>query len=140
MINAVDLKGLFKSLCTNRAGGKGAGGKHPECAGNPGLQCNRRYPNPQAFFMSIQKVLKPKGRLIFRDYTGGAVLRWLMNHVEMPLAHLAGHGDVGVYSEKQIRAFCEKAGLELERFERRKGMRMHCIIRKPQQERGRDGA
>ncbi len=88
------------------------------------------YPNPQAFFLSAQTVLKPNGRLILRDYTAGAVLRWLMNHVEMPLAHLVGHGDVGVYSEKQIRDFCEKAGLKLERFERRKGLRMHCVIRK----------
>lgn len=88
------------------------------------------YPNPQAFFVSVQKVLKPNGRLILRDYTAGAVLRWIMNHIEMPLAHLVGHGDVGVYSEKQIRSFCENAGLKPERFERRKGMRMHCVIRK----------
>ncbi len=88
------------------------------------------YPDPQAFFVSTQRVLKPNGRLILRDYTAGTVLRWLMNHVEMPLAHLVGHGDVGVYSEKQIRAFCEKAGLKLERFKRGKGMRMHCVIRR----------
>lgn len=88
------------------------------------------YPNPQAFFVSVQKVLKPNGRLILRDYTGSTLLRWLMNHVEMPLAHLVGHGDVGVYSEKQIRGFCEKSELKLERFEHRKGMRMHCVIRR----------
>lgn len=88
------------------------------------------YPNPQAFFDSVYRVLKQGGRLILRDYTAGSALRWLMNHVEMPLAHLAGHGDVGVYSEAQINGFCEKAGLKLERFERRKGMRMHCVIRK----------
>ncbi len=88
------------------------------------------YPNPQAFFVSVQKVLKPNGRLILRDYTAGAVLRWMMNHVEMSLVHFVGHGDVGVYSEKQIGNFCEKTGLKLERFERRKGMRMHCVIRR----------
>lgn len=26
---------------------------------------------------------------------------------------------------------CEKAGLKVEKFEIRKGMRMHCVVRKP---------
>lgn len=90
------------------------------------------YPNPQNFFYSVFKVLKPGGRLILRDFTAGsAVLLWLCNHVEMPLAHLCGHGDVRIYSREEIMTMCKKAGLKVERFEQRKGMRMHCVIRKP---------
>lgn len=33
-------------------------------------------------------------------------------------------------SEAEIRAYCAKAHLTVERFERRKGMRMHCVVRK----------
>lgn len=88
------------------------------------------YPNPQAFFNSVYKVLKPNGRLILRDYTSNAFVLWLCNHIEMPLAHICGHGDVAIRSEAEIRAWCKNAGLEVERFERRKGMRMHCVIRK----------
>ena len=42
------------------------------------------YPNPQNFFNSVQKVLKPGGRLILRDYTAGTFVLWLCNHIEMP--------------------------------------------------------
>lgn len=90
------------------------------------------YPNPQDFFTSVRKVLKPNGRLILRDYTGNAFILWLCNHLEMPLAHLCGHGDVAMRSESEVRAWCQNAGLTVERFERRKGMRMHCIVRKPE--------
>lgn len=88
------------------------------------------YPNPQNFFNSVQKVLKPGGRLILRDYTAGAFVLWLCNHIEIPLAHLVGHGDVAMRSEAEIRKYCAKAKLTVEHFERRKGMRMHCIVRK----------
>lgn len=88
------------------------------------------YPNPQNFFNSVHKVLKPNGRLILRDYTGGKLLLWICNHFEMPLVHLFGHGDVAMRSEEEIREWCRNAGLKVERFERRKGMRMHTIIRK----------
>ena len=88
------------------------------------------YPNPQNFFNSVQKVLKLGGRLILRDYTAGTFVLWLCNHIEIPLAHLVGHGDVAMRSEAEIRKYCAKAKLTVERFERRKGMRMHCIVRK----------
>lgn len=88
------------------------------------------YPNPQDFFNSVHKVLKPGGRLILRDYTGNTVMLWLCNHFEMPLAHICGHGDVAMRSEAEVREWCRDAGLTVERFERRKGMRMHCIVRK----------
>lgn len=88
------------------------------------------YPNPQKFFDSVHKVLKPNGRLILRDYTGNAVILWLCNHLEMPLVHLLGHGDVAIRSEDEIRAWCRNSHLKIECFERRKGMRMHCVARK----------
>ena len=52
------------------------------------------YPNPQAFINEAARVLKPYGRLVLRDYTSNKFMVWLMNHIEMPLAHLVGHGDV----------------------------------------------
>lgn len=88
------------------------------------------YPNPQEFFNSVHKVLKPNGRLILRDYTGSNLMLWLCNHLEMPLVHLCGHGDVAMRSESEIRTWCKNADLRVECFERRKGMRMHCVVRK----------
>ena len=69
------------------------------------------------FFDSVKRVLRPGGRLILQDYTAPAPILWLMNHTEMPLANLIGHGDVGAYSLKQIDAFCAKAGLKPEKLE-----------------------
>ena len=64
------------------------------------------YPNPQAFFDSVKRCLRPNGRLLLRDVTSdNKVLVWLMN-------------------------CCRKAGLKVEKFEIRKGMRMHCVVRK----------
>lgn len=34
---------------------------------------------------------------------------WLMNHIEMPLAHLAGHGDVRIHSCQEVREMCQMA-------------------------------
>lgn len=88
------------------------------------------YPNPQNFFNSVYKALRPNGRLILRDFTGNGLILWLCNHIEMPLAHLAGHGDVAIRGRKEIENMCGAAGLKVESFEKRKGMRMHCVIRK----------
>lgn len=57
------------------------------------------YPNPQDFFNSVYRVLRKGGRLILRDYTSSDTMVWLMNHIEMPLAHLCGHGDVKIYTK-----------------------------------------
>ena len=90
------------------------------------------YPSPQAFFNSVKRCLRPNGRLILRDVTSeNKVLVWLMNTLEMPLANLFGHGDVRVPTRELISECCEKSGLKLEKFEIRKGMRMHCVVRKP---------
>ena len=56
------------------------------------------YPNPQAFFDSVKRCLRPNGRLVLRDV---------------------------------VIKCCKKAGLKVEKLEIRKGMRMHCVVRKP---------
>ncbi len=88
------------------------------------------YPNPQMFFDSVQRVLRPGGRLILQDYTAPGALLWLMNHTEMPLANLIGHGDVAAHSIKEIRAFCDHAGLKVEKLESARKFRVHLVARK----------
>lgn len=89
------------------------------------------YPNPQRFFDSVARVLRPGGRLILQDYTAPKGLLWLMNHTEMPLANLIGHGDVAAYSLEAVRGFCQGAGLRVEKLERGKKFRLHLVARKP---------
>lgn len=91
------------------------------------------YPNPQDFFESVKRCLRPGGRLILRDMTTDSkVVGWLVDHIEMPLAHLAGHGDYKMASRKTVMECAKKAGLTVERFEIRKGMRLHAVVRKPE--------
>ena len=93
--------------------------------------CKKDYPDPQAFFDSVKRCLRPNGRLILRDVTSdNKVLVWLMNTLEMPLANICGHGDVRVPTRDVVMKCCRKAGLKVEKFEIRKGMRMHCVVRK----------
>ncbi len=44
---------------------------------------------------------------------------------------ICGHGDVRVPTRDVVMKCCRKAGLTVEKFEIRKGMRMHCVVRKP---------
>ena len=88
------------------------------------------YPNPQKFFDSAKRVLRPNGRLILQDYTAPKPVLWLMNHTEMPLANLIGHGDVAAYSLKEVQAFCDRAGLKTEKLEAAKKFRLHLVARK----------
>ena len=89
------------------------------------------YPNPQDFFNSAYRVLKKNGRLILRDYTTKSkVLLWLCNHIEMPLAHLCGHGDVRLYSGAEFKKFAETAGFEVVSFAAQAKMRAHLVARK----------
>ena len=91
----------------------------------------KNIPNPQAFFDSVKRCLHPNGRLILRDVTSdNKVLVWLMNTLEMPLANICGHGDVRVPTRDVVMKCCRRAGLKVEKFEIRKGMRMHCVVRK----------
>ena len=95
-------------------------------------QSFHHYPNVQDFFNSVYRVLRPGGRLILRDMTAkSAPVLWFMNHVEMPLINLTGHGDVHVYSVDEVRKLCDKAGLRLEMGEKRGFLRLHCVARKP---------
>ena len=88
------------------------------------------YPDPQKFFHSVRRVLRPNGRLILQDYTAPKAVLWLMNHTEMPLANLVGHGDVAAYSLDEVRAFCENANLKVESLKRAKKFRLHLVARK----------
>ena len=88
------------------------------------------YPNPQIFFDNVKRVLRPGGRFVLQDYTAPAPILWLMNHTEMPLANLIGHGDVGAYSLEQIKQFCDSCGLSVEKLEAAKKFRMHLVAKK----------
>lgn len=95
-------------------------------------QSFHHYPNAQDFFDSVCRVLRPGGRLVLRDMTAKtAAMRWFFNHVELPLVNLFGHGDVRVYGVEDVRRLCAKAGLTLERGEKRGFFRLHCVARKP---------
>lgn len=48
----------------------------------------------------------------------------------LPIANMLGHGDVKIARRKTVMECCKKAGLKVEKFEIRKGMRMHCVVRK----------
>ena len=75
-------------------------------------------PDPQAFFDSVKRCLRPNGRLILRDVTSdNKVLVWLMNTLEMPLANICGHGDVRVPTRDVVMKCCRKVGLKVEKFE-----------------------
>ena len=89
------------------------------------------YPNPQAFFYSVKRCLRPNGRLILRDMSSGnKVFVWLMNTLGMPLINICGHGDFQMPTRDMVMKCCQKAGLTMEKFEIRKGKRMHCVVRK----------
>ena len=95
-------------------------------------QSFHHYPNVHDFFDSVYRVLRPGGRLILRDMTAKtAPVRWFFNHIEMPIINLAGHGDVHVYGVDEVRKLCDRAGLVLERGEKRGFFRLHCVARKP---------
>lgn len=88
------------------------------------------YPNPQDFFDSVYRVLKKGGRLILRDYTSSNLIVWLMNHIEMPLVHLCGHGDVRVYKVAEYETMVKKAGLTPVTMEAQKKWRFHMVAKK----------
>ena len=88
------------------------------------------YPNPEKFFAGVARVLRPGDRLILRDYTANDFAVWLMNTFELPLARLAGHGDVRILKQSQFRAMAEEAGLSVLAMEAQKGWRAHLVARK----------
>lgn len=88
------------------------------------------YPNPGAFLSEAHRVLRPGGKLILRDYTSNDVVVWLMNTFEMPLARLAGHGDVRILKMKEYRELVEAAGFAIEKLVAQKGFRAHLVAKK----------
>lgn len=57
---------------------------------------------------------------------------WFMNRIEIPMANrFMGKGDVHVYSRADIQGLCDASGMKLELYEIRKGLRLHCVVRKP---------
>lgn len=88
------------------------------------------YPNPQDFFDSVYRVLRKGGRLILRDYTSSDFMVWLMNHVQMPLSHLCGHGDVRIYKKKEYMEMITRAGLTPVVLEAQKKFRFHMVAKK----------
>ena len=93
------------------------------------------YPNPQKFFDGAARVLRPGGRLVLRDYTASKPVLWLMNHTEMPLANLIGHGDVRAYTLEEVRSFCAEAGLKVLTLEKQSKFRLHLVAVKQNGER-----
>jgi methionine biosynthesis protein metW len=91
------------------------------------------YPNPEKFFISLHKVLRPGGRLVLRDMASkNKVMMWFINHIEIPLANkVMRKGDVHCYSRDDIQRLCEASGLKLEKYVVQKGFRLHCVVRKP---------
>ena len=49
---------------------------------------------------------------------------------EESITRMIGKGDYKMASRKTVTECCEKAGLKLESFEIRKGMRLHAVVRK----------
>lgn len=89
------------------------------------------YPNPQDFFNSVYRVLRPNGRLVLRDVTMGTAFgRWFCNKIEIPLINLKGKGDVHMYNRNEVQELCKNAGLHMESFEKRGFCRLHCVARK----------
>ena len=73
------------------------------------------------------------GRLVFRDMASNSrLVMWLVNHIEMPVINkILRKGDVHAYTRADIQRLCDVSGLKLERYEVRKGFRLHCVVRKP---------
>ena len=94
------------------------------------------YPNPQAFFNEVARVLRPGGKLVLRDYTAPSPIVWLMNHTEMPLANLVGHGDVRAYTLDEVRTLCTASGLVPITLEAQRKFRLHLVARKPADSQG----
>ena len=94
-------------------------------------QSFHHYPNPKNFLQSANRCLTPRGRLILRDMTMKTpIVHWFVNNLELPLLNKFGYGDVHCYNQTELQTLCDQTQLTLERFEQRKGMKLHAVIRK----------
>ena len=58
---------------------------------------------------SMQRCLRPGGRLVLRDVTSdNKLLLWFMDKIELPLANLCGHGDVKIATRGLIADCCKQ--------------------------------
>ena len=97
-------------------------------------QSFHHYPNPQAFFNEVHRVLKPGGKLILRDNTSSnKPILFIMNNIGMKLANLTGHGDVKASSLEEIQKYCKISGLKIQKIESQKKFRLHLVATKPKQ-------
>ena len=55
--------------------------------------------------------------------TSSDFIVWLMNHLEMPLANLFGHGNVKIHKPAEFITMAEKAGFTVLTMEKQKGFR-----------------
>ena len=91
------------------------------------------YPEIQNFYNSVFRVLRPGGRFILHDMTSdNKLIRWFGSNIEMPLAHLFGHGDVDMLRREDVRAGLEKAGMQVMKCEIQAKMRLHVLAKKPE--------
>lgn len=94
-------------------------------------QSFHHYPNPLNFLENAKRCLRRGGRLILRDMTmGNGILHWFVNTIELPFLNLLGYGDVHCYNRNELQTLCDKSGLILESFEKRKWLKLHAVIRK----------
>jgi len=93
-------------------------------------QSYHHYPNPQAFFNEVYRILKPNGKLILRDNTASDPVLFLMNNIGMKIANITGHGDVKASSIDEVKKYCRQAGLEIIKIEKQKKFRLHLVAQK----------
>lgn len=67
------------------------------------------FDRPREFVRECRRVLKKGGRAYVADPNFGAPLRFLANHIWLPLSK---SGDVRVYSPKELAAFFENSGFQ----------------------------
>ncbi len=63
--------------------------------------------------------------------SSSVLVMWFINHIEIPPVNkILKKGDVHCYTKADIIKLCKKSGLKLERYEVRKGFRLHCVVSK----------
>ena len=70
---------------------------------------NHAFREKCAKLKSMQRCLRPGGRLVLRDVTSdNKWLLWFMDKIELPLANLCGHGDVKIATRGLIADCCKQ--------------------------------